>query len=99
MHHENIPLVTSRSDYIDVIFTFYKNHAASIAKFGNAAQASAFKNINMNESVWDLKQTLVHERRALKALEHSNQRWEEINADLQKDITNVTTTGNEWKIR
>ena len=53
----------------------------------------------MNESVWDLKQKLAHERNTLKALENSVQRWEEINDDLQKDITNVTTTGNEWKIR
>ena len=38
----------------------------------------------MNESVWDLKQKLAHERNTLKALENSVQRWEEINDDLQR---------------
>ena len=53
----------------------------------------------MQQSMWDIKQKLAQEQQALKALKTSVERWEEINDDLKKDILNITTTGNEWKIR
>ena len=53
----------------------------------------------MHQSVWDIKQALAHERQAIKALEQSSKHWNDITDDLRQGVNNITTTGNEWKIR